>query len=59
MNGYLKIREVAEKWEISERRIDASCLGGGLEEAIKFGNTWAIFDDLENQMMRELNQENM
>lgn len=47
MNGYLKIREVAEKWGISERRINALCLEGRLEGAVKFGNTWAIPDDLE------------
>ena len=47
MNGFLKIREVAEKWGISERRINALCLEGRLEGAVKFGNTWAIPDDLE------------
>lgn len=47
MNGYLKIREVAEKWGISERRINALCLEGRLDGAIKFGNTWAIPEDLE------------
>lgn len=47
MNGYLKIREVVEKWGISERRINALCLEGRLEGAVKFGNTWAIPDDLE------------
>lgn len=47
MNGYLKIREVAEKWGISERRINALCLEGRLEGAVKFGNTWAIPDELE------------
>lgn len=35
------------KWEISQRRINALCLEGRLEGAIKFGNTWAIPDDLE------------
>lgn len=47
MNGYLKIKEVARKWGISERRINTLCLEGRLEGAIKFGNTWAIPDDLE------------
>ena len=47
MNGYLKIKGVAPKWGISERRINALCLEGRLEGAIKFGNTWAIPDDLE------------
>lgn len=47
MNGYLKIQEVAKKWGISERRINALCLEGRLEGTVKFGNTWAIPDDLE------------
>lgn len=47
MNGYLKIQEVAQKWGISERRINALCLEGRLEGAVKFGNTWAIPDNLE------------
>lgn len=47
MNGYLKIKEVSKKWGISERRINALCLEGRLEGAMKFGNTWAIPDDLE------------
>lgn len=47
MNGYLKIREVAEKWGISERRINALCIEGRLDGAVKFGNTWAIPENLE------------
>lgn len=47
MNGYLKIQEVAQKWGISERRVNALCLEGRLEGAVKFGNTWAIPDNLE------------
>ena len=47
MNGYLKISEVSEKWGIKERRINALCLEGRIEGAIKFGNTWAIPDDAE------------
>lgn len=31
MNGYLKIQEGAKKWGISERRINALCLGVRLE----------------------------
>lgn len=47
MKGYLKIREVAKKWGISERRINALCLAGRLKGAVKFGNTWAIPADLK------------
>lgn len=47
MIGYMKIQEAAQKWGISERRINALCLEGRLEGAIKFGNTWAIPVDME------------
>lgn len=46
MNGYMKIKEASEKWGISERRINALCLSGRLDGAIKFGTTWAIPSDL-------------
>ena len=47
MIGYMKIQEASEKWGISERRINALCLEGRLEGAIKFGTTWAIPSDME------------
>lgn len=47
MNGYLKISEVSKKWGIKERRINALCLEGRIEGAVKFGNTWAIPEDAE------------
>lgn len=47
MIGYMKIKEASEKWGISERRINALCLSGRLDGAIKFGNTWAIPCDLK------------
>lgn len=45
MNGYMRIKEASEKWNLSERRINTLCLEGRVEGAIKFGNTWAIPDD--------------
>lgn len=42
MNGYMKISEAAEKWEISERRVNTLCLQGRIPGAVKFGTTWAI-----------------
>ena len=47
MNGYMKISEASEKWELSARRINTLCLEGRIEGAIKFGNTWAIPNDAE------------
>lgn len=42
MNGYVKISEIAKKWGIKERRVNALCLEGRIDGAVKFGNTWAI-----------------
>lgn len=47
MIGYMKIQEAAEKWGISDRRINTLCLQGRIEGAVKFGNTWAIPCDAE------------
>lgn len=47
MNGYLRIKEVAERWGLSERRVNTLCLQGRIPGAIKFGTTWAIPEDAE------------
>ena len=41
MNDYLTIQQVAEKWGVSIRRINALCNEGKIDGAMKFGNTWA------------------
>ena len=45
--GYMKIQEAAEKWGISDRRINTLCLQWRVERAVKFGTTWAIPIDAE------------
>ena len=47
MNGYMKISDAAKKWGIGERRINALCLEGRIEGAIKFGNPWAIPEEAD------------
>ena len=42
MKGYLSIREAAEKWGVSERRINQYCAEGRIPGAQKFGPAWAI-----------------
>ena len=39
---YMTIQDAAEKWGISERRIQTLCVTGRLEGAQKFGRQWAI-----------------
>ena len=42
MEGYMTLKEAAEKWGIGDRRINTLCLEGGIEGASKIGNLWVI-----------------
>lgn len=47
MTGYIRIADAAKLWGIGERRINALCLEGRIDGAVKFGNTWAIPESAE------------
>lgn len=42
IEGYMNIKEAAEKWEISPRRIQVLCSEGRIDGASKLGREWAI-----------------
>ena len=42
IDGYMTINEVAEKWEVTPRRVRAMCLNGQISGAAKLGREWAI-----------------
>lgn len=42
MKKYISIRQAAEQWNISERRIQKLCKEKRIINATKFGNSWAI-----------------
>lgn len=44
---YLSIRQTAEKWEISGRRIQRLCAEGRITGATKIGSYWAVPADAE------------
>ena len=45
MNGFIRVNEIAERWNISARQVQWMCQEGLIEGAVKFGNTWAIPED--------------
>lgn len=47
MQGYMTLKETAEKWGISDRRINNLCLQDRIPGATKLGNMWAIPFDAE------------
>lgn len=47
IKGYLEVNEIAEKWNISTRRVQIMCADGLIPGAVKFGRSWAIPEDVE------------
>jgi hypothetical protein len=44
---YLSIRQTAEKWGISKRRIQVVCAEGRIEGAMKIDSSWVIPADAQ------------
>ncbi len=42
MDGFMTIRETAEKWNLTTRRVQKMCSDGKIEGVQRFGNFWAI-----------------
>ncbi|MBO4391321.1 MAG: DNA-binding protein [Lachnospiraceae bacterium] len=42
IKGYLSIKETAEKWGVTPRRIQVLCTNGRIAGAAKNGREWAI-----------------
>lgn len=42
MEGFMTIKETAEKWDLTERRVQKMCSDGRIEGVQKFGSAWVI-----------------
>ena len=42
MVDYISVRDAAEKWGISERRIQKLCEENRIDGVVRFGRSWAI-----------------
>ena len=42
---FLSTSEIAEKWNISRRRVTTLCIQGRIEGAVHTGNMWLIPED--------------
>lgn len=47
MEGYATIKDIAARWDLTERRVQKMCEDGILAGAAKFGTVWAIPDTTE------------
>lgn len=50
---FLTTTEMAEKWNITRRRIATLCKEGRIEGAVLKGKTWLIPEDAANQKIRD------
>jgi len=46
VNGYISVREAAERWGITERQVQKICAEGRIDGVTRFSNTWAIPEDV-------------
>lgn len=47
MKGFISIREAAQKWDVSERRVNQYVSQGRVPGVERFGRSWAIPADAE------------
>ena len=47
IDGYLTVKEVAEKWNLTIQSVQIMCAEGKLKGAAKFGRVWAIPESAE------------
>ena len=51
---YLTVKEIAEKWGISERRLQTMCKEGLVEGSKRVGRSWAIPEDAVKPVDRRI-----
>lgn len=51
---YMTIKETAEKWNISVRRVQAICGEGMIPGVVKFGHAWAIPKEAEKPVDKRI-----
>lgn len=54
---YISTKEAAEKWNISERRIQKLCEEGRIPGVIRFSRVWAIPKNAEKPADRRMKSE--
>lgn len=51
---YMTVRETAEKWGLSERRLQTMCSKGMIDGVKRFGRSWAIPKDAKRPEDRRI-----
>ena len=54
MFEYISVKEAAEKWGISERRIQKLCEEKRIDGVVRFGHAWAIPQNAEKPLDKRM-----
>jgi len=46
MTGSVKVEDMAVRWNVSVSKVQLLCQNGKIKEASKFGNVWAISENI-------------
>ena len=49
---YMTLKEAAEKWSVSPRRVNYYCAGGRIPSAVKMAGVWLIPKEAERPVDR-------
>ena len=47
MNGYVTVKDMAKRWNVSERQVQVWCKSGRVDGVLQFGRSWALPDATE------------
>ena len=51
---FITVKEAAEKWGLSKRRLQTMCNEGIIPGVVKFGHAWAIPNDAEKPVDKRI-----
>ena len=51
---FITVKEAAEKWGLSERRLQTMCNEGIIPGVVKFGHAWAIPNEAEKPVDKRI-----
>lgn len=51
---FITVKQAAEKWGLSERRLQTMCNDGVIPGVVKFGHAWAIPENAEKPVDKRI-----
>ena len=56
---YMTLKEAAEKWGVTPRRVNYYCAAGRIPGAVKMATIWLIPKDAQNRRIKDIKRINL